>query len=335
MNVTRRISFLFLSAVLLSTGAVSLTAGTATRGTWTASMDEKSTDRLYLRATRRQSEMYGKTFPLSEMANLTTSQINATSQTPVTFELKREAGTVTFEGVFKNGQGAGHFTFTPSPTYEASLRALGLSVNESKRSGAEHDDPLFHLAMTDVSTAFIREMRAAGYRESLDTYISMRIFRVTTQLIEEFRQIGFDRLPAEELVSAQIHKVTPAYIREMRAAGFTNLDLDELAASRIHKVTPEFARELKAAGYGDLDHDDLVSFRIHKVTPQFIAELRDLGYTRVDADDLVSMRIHKVTPDFIREVRAAGYSNVPIDKLVSMRIHKIDPKFISRMSGNR
>jgi hypothetical protein len=331
MNATRRLTLL-LAAALLLTGALQLTAAT-TRGTWTASISEKSADRMYLRTTRRQSENNGQTLPSSELANLTLAQINSASQVPVNFELRREAGTIAFEGVFKNGEGAGHFTFTPSSTYETSLRALGLSTDELNHRRDDDDDPLFQLAMCDVSSAFIRDMRAAGYRESFETYISMRIFRVTPQLVEEFRQIGFDHLPAQKLIAAQIHKATPAYIREMRAAGFTTLDLDDFVGSRIHGVTPEFAKQMKAAGYANLDHDDLMSFRIHKVTPEFIAELRDLGYRNIDADDLVAMRIHKVTPEFIREVRAAGYSNVPVEKLISMRIHNIDPKFISKMNG--
>ena len=330
MSATRRFA-LFLAATLFFTVAPELHAA-PTRGAWTASLED-SGDRLHLNTTRRRNENNGQTLALSEFTNLSAAQIRSASQTPVSFELRREAGTIAFEGVFKGGEGAGHFTFTPSSTYEASLRALGLSVDDWK-GRRDDDDPLFHLAMFDVSTSFIRDMRAAGYRESLDTYVSMRIFRVTPQLIEEFRQVGFKGLSADELVSAQIHKATPAYIREMRAAGFTKLDMDDFVASRIHKITPEFARGMKAAGY-DLSHDDLMAFRIHKVTPEFIGELRALGYTKVDADDLVAMRIHKVTPEFIREVRAAGYTNVPVEKLISMRIHKIDPKFISKMNGNQ
>lgn len=332
MSATRRFT-LFLSALLLVAGALELSAATVTtRGSWTASLAEKSSNELYIRTMHHRSNN-GQTLPLSEIGNLSLSQIRSSAQTPVNFELRREAGTIAFEGVFKDGDGAGHFTFTPSSTYEASLRSMGLDTGEL-HSEREDDDPLFQLAMCDVSTAYIRDMRAAGYRVSLDKYIAMRIFRVTPKLVDEFRQAGFDRLSADKLIAAQIHKATPAYIREMRAAGFTKLDMDGFVASRIHKITPEFARQMKAAGYGDLDHDDLMSFRIHKVTPEFISELRALGYTNIDADDLVAMRIHKVTPEFIREVRDAGYSNVPIEKLLSMRIHKIDPKFISKMNGS-
>lgn len=304
-------------------------------GAWTASSDEKRPDRIYINLTQGRHHNMGTTMRLSNFTALTRAQMDAATMTPVRFEMRREAGNAVFEGTFRNGKGAGQFTFTGNRGYISAVQALGVPFDlDGKRKHRERseEEELFSLALHDVSTAFIKQMQAEGFKVSLEKYLTMRIFDITPEYIREMRSLGYKDIDDEELVSSKIHKVTPAYIREMRAAGW-DLSLDELQSSAIHGATPEFAAEMKKLGYS-LDFDDLVSFRIHKVTAEFINELRTLGYNRVSADDLVSMRIHKVTPQFIRELKAAGYSNVPVEKLVSMKIHKIDAEYLKRMGDS-
>jgi hypothetical protein len=305
------------------------------RGSWTATPSEKDPGRFHLNMTRKDSNN-GQTMSISDFAGLSAAQINASTSTPVQFELRREAGTVTYEGTFKGGYGAGQFSFAPSRSYEAAIRALGVKGDRNKRGDGDIDDEdLLHLAIHDVSSAFIRSMQAEGFNETLDQYMAMRIFRVNPELVREFRAIGFTDLDAQDLISSQIHGATPQYIREMRAGGFNKLNMEGFVASRIHGVTPQFAREMGELGYKNLDFDDLTAFRIHGVTSEFVRELRELGYKNIDSDDLVAMRIHGVTPAFIRELRDAGYSNVPVEKLVSMRIHGIDANFVKKMNGSK
>jgi predicted metallopeptidase len=301
-------------------------------GAWTASLDEKRPERLYVSLTRGSHFQNGNTMRVADFTGLADAQIRATTMTPVRFEMRREAGTAVFEGTFRNGKGAGQFDFTPNRSYIDAVRALGVEFKlDHKRHDRSDDEDLFMLALQDVSTAFIKTMINEGYKVSLEKYLAMRIFDITPEYIREMRSLGFKNLSSDDLVTTRIHRVTPQYVREMRAAGW-DVSLDDLVASRIHGATPEFAAEMKKLGYGNLSLDDLVSFRIHGVTTAFIQELRTLGYNNVDADDLVSMRIHRVTPEFIKELEAAGYVKVPVDKLVSMRIHGIDAKFIKKMA---
>lgn len=304
-------------------------------GAWTAASDEKRPDRIYINLTQGRHHNMGTTMRISDFTALSRAQMDAATMTPVTFEMRREAGNAVFEGTFRKGKGAGQFTFTGNRGYINAVQALGVPFDldgKRKHRDRSEEEELFSLALHDVSTAFIKQMQAEGFKVSLEKYLTMRIFDITPEYIREMRSLGYKDIDSEELVSSKIHKVTPAYIREMRAAGW-DLSLDELQSSAIHGATPAFAAEMKRLGYS-LDFDDLVSFRIHKVTPEFINELRELGYTRVSADDLVSMRIHKVTPQFIRELKAAGYNNVPVEKLVSMRIHKIDVEYLKRMGDS-
>jgi hypothetical protein len=331
-------------------------------GSWTASYEEKRPDRIYINMSQSRNHNMGTTMRLSDLPSLTRDQIGATTMTPVQFRLQREAGTATFEGTFRNGKGAGQFSFAGNRAYIAAIEALGVKFDLDRPHPQKDEEQLFALAVNDVSTSFIKSMQAEGFKVSLEKYLQMRIFDITPEYIREMRSLGFSDIDDDELVASKIHKVTPDYIRKMRAAGW-NLSLEELQSSRIHQATPEFAAEMRKLGYGDLAFDDLVSFRIHRVTPEFIEEmrklgydelsaddllsmrihkvtaefvgdLRQLGYDNVAADDLVAMRIHRVTPEFIREIQQAGYKNVPVDKLVSMRIHGIDAKYLKKMSGS-
>lgn len=307
-------------------------AGTAMAeldGAWTASMEDKAPGKIHMNMNRGRHHNFGHTMALADFTGLSEAQIRATSSTPVRFQLVREAGTVSYEGSFREGHGAGQFTFTGNGNYANTLRSMGLKLDLKGNQSEEAE--LFTLAVLDVSTAYIRSMRAEGFDVPLDKYLSMRIFNVTPEYVREMRGLGYRNIDADELITTKIHKVTPDYIRKMRAAGW-DLSLDELTASRIHKATPEFAEEMRKLGYGNLDHDDLIAFRIHRVTPEFIASMRELGYDKLSADDLVAFRIHRVTPEFVRELKAAGYSGIPPQKLISMKIHKIDVKFIEKMN---
>jgi hypothetical protein len=324
----KRIATLTLVVSLLVAGSAF-----ALDGAWTAAIDEKRPDRVYLNLTQGRFNNMGSTYALSGLSGLTSAQIHAAAMTPVQFAMQREAGTIAFEGTFRNGKGAGQFAFTPDRSYISKIRSLGLELDlekRRKRKDRTEEDDLFTLALHDVSTSFIKSMMAEGYRVSLAKYLEMRIFNITPEYIREMRSLGFKEIDADELVASKIHRVTPDFVREMRAAGW-NLSLDDYQSAAIHGATPKFAEEMRKLGYGGMSHDDLVSFRIHRVTPEFIEELRTLGYTKVSADDLVAMRIHRVTPEFIRELASAGYEKVPPQKLVEMRIHRIDAQYLRKM----
>jgi hypothetical protein len=323
----KRIATLTLVVCLFAAAA----SAASVDGAWTAVADEKRPGSLYFNITRGKSNQTGRTMSVDAFSGLTVAQIGAPAMTPVTFAMRREAGTISFEGTFRGGKGAGQYTFAPDNRYPDAVRALGVAFDlHHRRREQSVEEDLFTLALHDVSTAYIRSMIAEGYKVDLDDYLSMRIFEVTPEYIREMRSLGFSDISHDELIASRIHRVTPQYVRETRAAGW-NLTLDELQSSRIHGATPQFAAEMKQLGFAKLSHDDLVSFRIHRVTKEFVESIRALGYRDVDPDDLVSMRIHRVTPEYIREMAAAGYEKVPIEKLVSMRIHGIDAKYVKAM----
>jgi hypothetical protein len=319
--MTRRITTLCAALAVMATASA---AAAELVGTWTSRIAEERPSKLYLSLETGRNGQHGSHFERSSFVGLTSEQIESRTRVPVQFRLDREAGTISFDGVFRDGRGTGEFTFVANPGYVKRLRENGVSFTSKEIDG---DRGLLSLALCDVSIEFIRSMQAIGYDETLDTYIAFRMFGVDPTYVREMEQLGFDHLSADKLTETRIHGATPEYIREMRASG-EDLTLGQYIESRIFQVTPEFADEIARAGYPGLARDVLVQFRIHAVTPQFIQELREVGYTKLPAQKLVEMRIHGVTPEFIRRVEKAGYRKVPVDKLVHMRIFGIDPEMV-------
>ena len=309
-------------AALILLSMVQVCAAKEVGGAWTAVRYDDPARGFQFSLNLDHDGNVGRGFKLSDFTGLTEEQASSGAKVPVTFEMRREAGTLRFDGTFRNGRGAGDFTFVPDYTFARRLHDVGVNFDAER---GDEDMRLFALATNDVTIDFIKSMQAIGYRESLEQYIAFRIFRVDPEYVKAMNAAGFKNLSAGKLVETKIHNVTPEYIREMRAHG-EDLSLDGYVQSRIFRVTPEFAEEMKHLGYSGLDHDQLVAFRIHNVTPEFVGELKKLGYTRVTADDLLAMRIHGVTPEFIRKADSAAGRRVPVDRLIEMRIFNIDPE---------
>ncbi|HEX7183723.1 MAG TPA: M56 family metallopeptidase [Thermoanaerobaculia bacterium] len=288
------------------------------QGVWMA--ERKENGRIWLQMKLRETDdedhwNFSSTFPESAFTGL--------SGNAERFELRRDAGTVTFEGRFDGAgpgsQGTGTFRFQADPGYIRDMASLGYQVQAK----------VFELALFDISRGYVREIRSLGYTDlSLQKLIEFGIFHVTPEFIREMAQLGFENIPAQRLIEIRIHRVTPETVREWRSAGYNDLTLQKMVELGIHKVTPEYLRELSGLGFKDMSLSQALSFRIHRVTPEFIREMANYGYNDLSAEDLVNFRIHRVTPDFLRELRELGYENVPADDLTAMRIHRVTPEFI-------
>jgi hypothetical protein len=161
MRSPRTVSLLF-TAVLLWTCAAGATPPPA--GTWMATSHE---EQLMLSLHSKQGFQMSLTLPRSAFQGLSTPDSKDAQ-----FQLPREAGLLSFEGRFLQGEGAGHFRFEPSATWREQLEKLGypnIPLDQQLRS-----------ALLDVNLAFIREIHAAG------------LPRVTFQQLEQLRIHGID-----------------------------------------------------------------------------------------------------------------------------------------------
>ena len=251
-----------LTPYILILSLFALTASAADlRGVWRAKVEG---DRVHLDLMQDGSR-HGHSFSRADLQGITDTQINSAAEAPVSFTMARDAGTIAMTGTFEAGEGVGRFKFTPNRSYGDTLRALDVPIDEELS-----DEHLFSLAMLDISSAFIREMKSLGYVESLGQYTAFRIHGVTPQFVRELRALGYSKLTAEQLVAFRIHGVTSDFVRELLDLGYTAVSSEQLVAMRIHGVTPRFIRELKDAGYENVPVEKLIEMRIHGIDVEFL-----------------------------------------------------------------
>jgi beta-lactamase regulating signal transducer with metallopeptidase domain len=319
-------------------------------GTWEIrTTDAKGT--VHLRLMERNSSS-GSNVPVEQLEGLTAGQLAAGG--PVQFRVRRDAGTLTFEGVIRNGVGAGTFAFQPDPGFPNQLVKRGFArptageqyqlarydvgfafLDELTKQGyaRPQTSDLVRAGQHGVQATYVREMGALGYRlGSLDPLITLRDHGVTPSYVKELADQGYKGLAADDLREARDHGVTPDYVRGMRDSGYVSLSMPELVTARDHGVTAEFAGQLSDAGYSKLPLDQLLRVRDHGVSPEYVRELKGLGYA-LSIDDLVRARDHGVTLDYVREMVALGYRDQPMDALVRVRDHGVTPRFAQELKS--
>jgi hypothetical protein len=319
-------------------------------GVWTAEVNTAGTTlQMTLFQGNRESDLgrnhrgmnytMGFELSLASLTGLAAGDIKS-SAANVQFSLTRPAGTITFEGRFANGDGAGNFKFAPSEPFIREMASLGYTSFK--------DDDLLVFATTEFSPQTVRDLRALGYQPSQKEIEEVAIFKINASAIKEFNRLGFTNLTLRELVNLRVGNVDAAYVNDMRALGYTDISASKLANLAILGVTPSYVRELRAAGLTDitpqqaenlrignitrekidaykrlgltLTPHELSDFGIHGVTPKVIEELRAMGYTNLTPHQLIEMRIFGVTPDFIRKMEASGYKAVPVEKLIKIKM---------------
>jgi hypothetical protein len=248
-------------------------AQTDIHGTWTAELREgKAFLQVRAPAPRDWNGDWGmgQTMPVDELTGLPAGDDRFTA-TAVKFELRREAGTLAFDGSFRDGRGAGLFSFNPRPEFAA----------EMKRLGFNDDLPLwrrYQLTVYDVGPRYIAALKTEGY----------------------------DKLTLDEIQRAKTHGVSIDYIRDIKAQGFRAASLEGLVRTRDHGVTGDFIKSMKAEGYTGATLEEFVRLRDHGVTPAYVQEMKRAGFTNATIEDLVRARDHGVTPEFVQEIRGLG-----------------------------
>jgi hypothetical protein len=231
--VTRRLALILLCTLVA--GA----AGADMHGAWTATTDRPGEVHLFMTTGAWQN--FGRTLTDAELG-IDRSVLTSTQTVPVTIKLDRDAGTIVMEGTFKNGDGAGQFTFAPRRDFLNSVRSMGIEVD--LRENRSEEDELFTLAVNDVSRAYVRSMH--------DLFSDATLHQIR-------RARGVD--------------VTPAYIAGIRKAGVEVSDLHEVVRLKAVNVTPEFINELASSGYTHLSARDLIRLAAVGVDGKFIRDM--------------------------------------------------------------
>jgi len=265
----------------------------------------------------------GSNIPVERLEGLTAAQV-AGAGGPVQFRLRRDAGTFTFEGVLRNGVGAGTFSFMPDPNFSAELVKRGFS----RPTALEQ----YQMARHDVGYAFVDELHTQGYaKPEASELVRAGQHGVHVTYLREMGALGYRLGSLEPLIELRDHGVTPEYTRQLADQGYKGLTADDLRRARDHGVSPEYVRAMRDAGYGSLTMEHLINARDHGVSAEFVRELGDAGHRKSPLDELIRVRDHGVNVDSVRDMAALGYAGLPMDSLVRLRDHGVTPKYAQEL----
>ena len=292
---------------------------------------------------------YGSTIDIDQLNGLSATMLSGAGGS-AQFTLRRDAGAFQFEGIFRNGVGAGTYTFVPDPGFPEGMVKRGFARPTTDEqyllaranfgfafldelTAQKYDRPdlaqLIRAVQHGVTLIYLRDMGQLGYRlKTVDGLITLRDHGVSPQYVRELAAEGLKGLTADDLVRARSHGVSPEYVRDLRAQGNQGLTLDALIRLRDHGVSPQYLRELAALGYGTVPLDTAIQLRNHGVSPEYVRDLRALGYQNLSFDVLIRLRNHGVSPEYVRELNALGYASLTIDQLVDLRNYGVSPERI-------
>jgi len=254
-------------------------------GEWTAEASKKAGEVNLQFIRRSDSDGYntnGQTFALAELQGLS-ADIASSAKTNVSFKIVRDAGTISCEGFFTQGRGAGTWTFAPSEQFASAMRSRGYANLT--------EDQLLRAAFHNLSTKYVDEIRSVGYKD-----------------------IEFDQLSR-----AAGHDISLGYIRELQTAGFTGLQMDELIRAHNHDISPQYISQMRSANLGELSLDALIRLQNHEITPDFVRELRAEGLADLSAEDAIRAKNHEINSEFIRKARSQGYTDASINDLIRLK----------------
>ena len=276
---------------------------------------------------------WGRTFERSEFSDV------ARTGDRITFALRREAGTFTFDGRGDMERASGWYGFAPNSQFQRAMEKLGFRGIEPRQmfvfaidgltvDGARQlqklvtdtldTEGLVELINHGAGVTYIQAMTNAGFKNlSSDEYRRARDHGVSAEFAREMSDLGM-KLSLEELVRSRDHGVNTEYVRAMRNAGY-KLSHEELIRTRDHGVSVEYIKRMTALGYGNLPIEDYVNMRDHGVSAEFVESIRDEGYTKVSASELVRMRDHGVTASYIRRVKEMLKESPSVDQIIRMR----------------
>ncbi len=323
--------------------------GPMSPGTWTIWPAEAG--RIHLRLNEGADSSNSSTIRIARLEGLPPAALSGTNGL-TQFSIRRDAGTLIFEGTFRSGIGAGTYAFVPNPSFPAEFAKRGMArptadeqyllaradigyafLDElGAQRYAQPDLPaLVRGAEHGVTLDFVREMGALGYHlRQLEALGGLRDHGVSPSFIRDLAAQGLPRLAPVDLIRARDHGISAQYVADLKSLGYNGLSLDDLIAARNHGVSPDYVRAMRQQGYS-LTLAELTTARDHGVSPEYIGGLTALGYTALQLDALVKARDHGLSPEYVRDLRASGYT-LTLDELLKARDHGVNAQWVSGLT---
>lgn len=279
---------------------------------WTASISKSDPTKLHLNIIEDRHGTLGTSVPIAELSGLTAEELRGTGR-PVTFTLRREAGTITFTGRFANGTGQGTLRYQGDPAYWAKIERLGVENDLMTRRVN-----LLALPLLDVRSDYIAALRREGAMAPLNDYVGMRAVGVSPEMVHEVRPLVAGEMKPHDLISFAALGVTPDYVREMRGV-YARLDARELSSMKALGVKPADIGRFKAIGLA-VSPRDAASLKALGVTPDYVAEMRSAGARIRTAGEAQSFRALAISPAAVKRAVAHGKANPSASDVMEMNV---------------
>jgi uncharacterized protein (UPF0335 family) len=288
-------------------------------GQWTAELNRNKPGEIQMTYHRRTegggNSMWGKTVSLGELQGLTAEAVLA-AKSNVNFNVVRQAGTFACEGYFREGKGAGFWTFTPNQSFVSAMRDRGYS----NLTGED----LLRAALHNLTTNYIEDLKAAGFdRLEFKQLLRASSHTITAEFIREMHSAGYSGLSMEQLIRARNHEINSQYVREVRSMGFDKQPLETLIRLRNHEITQDFINRMRTAGFDNLSIEQLIRLKNHEITPEFVNGLKAEGYPDIPVETAVRLKNHEVDRDYIRRVKARGFTDLSLEQIIRLRSREI------------
>jgi len=256
------------------------------------------------------------------------------------FSIKRETGTILFNGKFDENDGYGHYKFTADHQFNTFLGEHGIS-------GVEEGDD-FAFFMFNINKEYVAMLETNGYKGlSKGDLVSMGALKVDEAYIRFWKEAGYTHLTANELVAGKALGITAEYVNEIRKAGYTHVTFEQLQSFKATGVTAKYIAGLHGANIkpakhasdnGDNDRDpmpaeDVVSVKALNVASTYIDAIQKEGYPDITLNELTSMKAVGVTPQYIEELKLAGYAHLPAQQLVSLKSVGVTTVYVKNLAA--
>ena len=263
----------------------------------------------------------GASYTLTELGPLPTDKQGS-------FTVKRDAGTVTFNGVFEGKRGHGTYSFEQDPAFHSYLAQEGFSTIS--------EELMIHLYFTNINKAYFGYMRENGY-----TGITMNELKhlaeenmnqvVMTNYFELFRKENYGKVSLDKVVELREHGVSPSFIARFHEMGYSDISLDKAVTLVDHGVSPEFVGDMKKIGQRNITLDEAIELVDHGVSIGFVKELTDMGYSNISLEKATELVDHGVSAGFVRGFKELGFSDISLDQAVRLADHGVSADYIKRM----
>lgn len=311
---SKGVAFAFVEDAATFDATITVEPMVLINGEWTAQVSAKDPTRIQVNFSRRTEKggfnQSGDSMKRSELDGLP-ADLMAAVRTDVNFRLAREAGTLSCEGFFQGGRGAGLWTFTPNASFASSMASRGFA------NLTEED--MLRAVFNNVTTRYADEIKAAGYDQLTFNQLARAAgHEISVEYIRELRSSGFGELTMDNVIRASNHEISAAYVKEVAAMGFDKQPLDAVIRLKNHEISPAYISELKAAGFENLTLDEVVRMKNHDITSEFVNQIKGEGFSNLSSSTIIRLKNHDVDREFIRRARSQ-YPNATLDELIRLK----------------